>query len=63
MKDNYIIAIVGKTSSGKDTAAKYLHDKYGLDMVVSHTTRPMRTHMKQMEKNIGLILKKNLIIL
>lgn len=44
MKDNYIIAIVGKTSSGKDTAAKYLHDKYGLDMVVSHTTRPMRTY-------------------
>lgn len=44
INDNYIIAIIGKTSSGKDTAAKYLHNKYGLDMVVSHTTRPMRTY-------------------
>lgn len=30
--DNYIIAIIGKTSSGKDTAAKYLKEKYGLDI-------------------------------
>ena len=44
INDNYIIAIIGKTNSGKDTAAKYLHNKYGLDMVVSHTTRPMRTY-------------------
>ena len=44
MNNNYIIAIIGKTNSGKDTAAKYLHDKYGFDMVVSHTTRPMRTY-------------------
>lgn len=39
-----IIAIVGKTSSGKDTVAKVLKEKYGIPAVVSTTTRPMRCY-------------------
>lgn len=39
-----IIAIVGKTNSGKDTAAKYIHDKYDIPFVVSATTRPKRDY-------------------
>lgn len=37
-----IIALIGKTSSGKDTIAKYMKTKYGIDAVVSYTTRKMR---------------------
>lgn len=37
-----IIAIVGKTASGKDTAARYLCEQYGITPVVSFTTRPKR---------------------
>lgn len=39
-----IIAIVGKTNSGKDTAAQYIHDTYNIPFVVSATTRPMRDY-------------------
>lgn len=39
-----IIAIVGKTSSGKDTVCKYLWEKYRIPMIVSYTTRPMRDY-------------------
>lgn len=44
MSRKRIIAIEGKTSSGKDTAAKYLNEQYHIPMVVSATTRPMRTY-------------------
>jgi len=67
--DNYIIAIIGKTSSGKDTAAKYLKEKYGLDIVVSHTTRPMRTyetngkeHWFDTKSEFDAFLKNNKVI-
>lgn len=37
-----IIALVGKTSTGKDTAARYLKETFGIEPIVSFTTRPMR---------------------
>lgn len=37
-----IIALLGKTSSGKDTAARYIKEKYGIEPVVSYATRPKR---------------------
>ena len=37
--DKKILFIVGKTSSGKDTVANYLSEKYDIPMVVSYTTR------------------------
>lgn len=39
-----LIVIVGMTSSGKDTICKYIKEQYGINMVVSHTTRPMRSY-------------------
>ena len=37
-----ILAIVSKTNGAKDTVAKYIFQNYGIPMVVSYTTRPMR---------------------
>lgn len=37
-----IIAIVGKTSSGKDSLAKYIKEYYDIPAIVSYTTRPKR---------------------
>lgn len=37
------ILIVGRTSCGKDTVARYLTSKYGLKQLLSTTTRPKRT--------------------
>ena len=37
-----LILLVGKTSSGKDTIARYIKDAYGINQVVSYTTRPKR---------------------
>lgn len=37
-----IICIVGKTSSGKDTVAKYIKENYDIDMVVSYSTAKRR---------------------
>jgi len=34
--------LIGKTSSGKDTVARYIKDAYGINQVVSYTTRPKR---------------------
>lgn len=39
-----IIAIVGKTASGKDTIAHHLSEKYHVPIVCSATTRPMRVY-------------------
>lgn len=39
-----LIFIVGKTSSGKDTVAKYIRDTYSIPMVCSYTTRGMRDY-------------------
>ena len=41
-KSNIILALVGFSSAGKDTLAKFMSEKLGYDFVVSHTTRPMR---------------------
>lgn len=43
MGDNYIIAITGKSSSGKDSIARVLASQHGYKYVVSTTTRPMRS--------------------
>ena len=37
-----LILLVGKTSSGKDTIARYIKDAYGISQVISYTTRPKR---------------------
>lgn len=44
--------IVGKTSTGKDTIARYLNEEYGLKPVVSYTTRPMRDYETQGKEHI-----------
>jgi len=40
--DNKIIVIVGFSSSGKDSIAKYLNDNYDYNFITSVTNRPMR---------------------
>ena len=37
-----IIAIIGKTASGKDTVARYISKNFGIDQIVSYTTREKR---------------------
>lgn len=44
--------IVGKTSTGKDTIAKYMNAEYNLTPVVSYTTRPMRDYETQGKEHI-----------
>lgn len=39
-----LIVVMGKTSSSKDTICKYIKDNYGIDMVISNTTRPKRDY-------------------
>ena len=46
-KSNIILALVGFSSAGKDTLAKYAHDNLGYNFVVSHSTRPMRVGERQ----------------
>ena len=41
MKENKIIVLCGKSSSGKDTLASYFKSQ-GYKFVISHTSRPMR---------------------
>lgn len=47
MSRKFIIAIEGMTSSSKDTICRYIKEKYGIDMIVSHTTRPIRDYETQ----------------
>lgn len=42
LKNKSFIFIVGKTSSGKDTIARYITSKYGIKPICSYTTRPKR---------------------
>lgn len=37
-----IIAIIGKTATGKDTVARHLKKVYDIDQIVSYATRPKR---------------------
>lgn len=41
--NNYIVAIIGFSGSGKDSVARVLEKKYGYKFVVSTTSRPMRS--------------------
>ena len=41
---NYIIAVTGKSSSGKDSIGRVLSNQHGYKYVVSTTTRPMRSN-------------------
>ena len=47
MSNNYIIAITGKSASGKDSIARVLANQYNYKYVVSTTTRPMRSNEQQ----------------
>lgn len=47
MSGKFIIAIEGMTSSSKDTICRYIKEKYEIDMIVSHTTRPIRDYETQ----------------
>ena len=42
MTKQKLIILTGKSSSGKDTLARMLEQKYGYNFIVSTTTRPMR---------------------
>ena len=57
MDKKTIIAVIGKTSSSKDTVAKVLNEKYGIPSVVSMTTRP-KENMRQMVWNMYLFQRK-----
>lgn len=39
-----IVAVVGKTSSGKDSVANYINENYGIPIICSYTTRPKRKY-------------------
>lgn len=43
-QDNYLIAITGKSASGKDTIGRILANQHGYKYVVSTTSRPMRSN-------------------
>lgn len=43
-KHNYIIAITGKSSAGKDSVTRVLSNQHGYKYVVSTTTRPIRSN-------------------
>lgn len=44
-----MIALVGPSGSGKDTAAKILEQSHGFDILVSYTTRPPRHYERDGE--------------
>lgn len=41
---NKVIVICGFSASGKDSLTKYISDSYNYKMVISHTSRPMRSN-------------------
>jgi len=43
----YIFVFIGASASGKDTAIRYLQNKYGIVPIISHTTRPIRKGERQ----------------
>lgn len=44
---NFIVALLGKSSSGKDSIARYLSNQLGFKYVVSTTSRPIRSNETQ----------------
>ncbi len=40
--ENRVFVITGAAGSGKTTIRDYLHEKYGMPRVITHTTRPPR---------------------
>jgi guanylate kinase len=41
---NKVIVICGFSASGKDSICKYISDNYNYKMVISHTSRPIRSY-------------------
>ena len=39
---NRVFVITGAAGSGKTTVRNYLHERYGMPRVITHTTRPAR---------------------
>lgn len=46
-----LICIVSETNGGKDSVAKYLKNIFGLDIVCSYATRPIRTNEVEGEEH------------
>lgn len=44
--ENRVFVITGAAGSGKTTIRNYLHDRYGMPRVITHTTRPPRANEK-----------------
>ena len=42
--NNKVIVICGFSASGKDSITKYISDNYNYEMVISHTSRPIRSN-------------------
>lgn len=42
MNSEKVFVIAGAAGSGKTTVAKFLHDRYRMERVITHTTRPAR---------------------
>ena len=53
MNNKPLILLVGKSGSGKTTIAEYLEKHYGMKMLRSYTTRPMR---KPNENEVGVLV-------
>lgn len=53
-----IIAIIGKTSSGKDTISRHITEKYNIPFVVSYTTRPKRDYETNGKEHYFISAKK-----
>ena len=44
---NKIIVIIGPTGAGKTTTAEYLKNKFQVEQIITHTTRPKRKNEKE----------------
>jgi len=62
---NKILILSGFSGAGKDTIAEIIHKNYGMNFIISHTTRPMRDYESEgkpyyfIDKNTMLEYEKN----